>query len=55
MSLTATATPAPTLPTFTDRTRSMTLLAIAGVACASMTMQPSSPTITPEFGSPSAV
>src|SRR4051794_18061756 len=33
----------------------MTLLAIAGVACASNTMQPSSPTITPELGSPSAV
>ena len=29
--------------------------AIAGVACASNTMQPSSPTITAEFGSPSAV
>src|SRR5947209_6096748 len=33
----------------------MTSDAIAGVACASMTRQPSSPTIIPEFGSPSAV
>src|SRR3569832_2842393 len=29
--------------------------AMAGVACASITMQLSSPTMTPEFGSPSAV
>jgi hypothetical protein len=36
-------------------TRSMTWPAIAGVACASMTMTPSSPMITPLFGSPSAV
>jgi hypothetical protein len=28
----------------------MTVFAMAGVACASNTMQPSSPTITPEFG-----
>jgi hypothetical protein len=39
----------------TVRTRSITLFAIAGVACASNTRQPSSPTITAEFGSPSAV
>jgi len=39
----------------TLRTRSITLFAIAGVACASNTRQPSSPTITAELGSPSAV
>jgi hypothetical protein len=36
-------------------TRAITSLAIAGVACASMTMTPSSPTMMPELGSPSAV
>jgi hypothetical protein len=30
-------------------------LAITGVACASMTMTPSSPTMMPLLGSPSAV
>ena len=33
----------------------MTVFAITGVACASITMTLSSPTITPVFGSPSAV
>ncbi len=37
------------------RTRAMTLLAIAGVAWASNTMHPSSPTMTAVLGSPSAV
>jgi len=33
----------------------MTSRAMCGVACASITMTPSSPTMTPEFGSRSAV
>jgi len=39
----------------TDRTHSITLLASRGVACASTIITESSPMITPEFGSPSAV
>jgi len=33
----------------------ITSRAISGVACASITITPSSPTMTPVFGSPSAV
>jgi hypothetical protein len=36
-------------------TRSITWRAITGVAWASTTITPSSPTMTPELGSPSAV
>ena len=39
----------------TLRTRRITSSAISGVACASMTITLSSPTITPVLGSPSAV
>jgi hypothetical protein len=39
----------------TERTHSITLLASLGVACASTIITLSSPMITPEFGSPSAV
>jgi hypothetical protein len=39
----------------TSRTFSITLLARRGVACASTIMTLSSPMMTPELGSPSAV
>jgi hypothetical protein len=39
----------------TVRTRAITSSAIAGVACASITMQLSSPMMMPELGSPCAV